>query len=118
MTNDEIRPFVSDGCSGFQSFIWNKITGHCPPWEDHCKIHDRAYYEGGDLSLRFKADQVLCKSIYDMGYKAWSALMFVAVRIGGVYWINFPSTRYYDKKWHLELNGVRWGYKYKYPRYK
>lgn len=115
---EETYPFTSDGCSGFMSFFWNILLKRCPPWEEACIQHDYKYWQGGDLFLRKMADEEVMKAVISTGHPHIAYIMYLAVRIGGIYWIPFPSLRQVAGKWILEWNGVRWGYKYKYPRYK
>lgn len=127
----ELRPFISDGCLGFTSFLYKIFTGKCLPWEQDCLEHDRAYWKGGDLKLRRIADRKLAKAICDKGYLITSIIFYIAIRIGGQYWIPFPTlikepNIFHDginnpvtqEKWKLVFNNVRWGYGYKYPKYK
>ena len=48
----------------------------------------------------------------------WAIIMFVAVRIGGPWWLPFPSLRLINGSWHLSFFETRWGYGWRYPRYK
>lgn len=80
--------------------------------------HDRAYWAGGDKSLRVRADSKLMQCVAANGYPWWAVIMFVAVRIGGPSWLPFPSLRQVNGKWKFSLNEVRWGYGFRYPRYK
>lgn len=107
------KPFTTDGCSGFMSFAWIILTGHCPVWEDACIEHDKAYYAGGGLSLRRAADRKLRNAVAASGHPLQAWVMYVAVRIGGVPFIDYPSMRKVAGKWRLELGGVRWGYKWR-----
>jgi len=111
------KPFVTDGCSGFLSFAWRMLFGAAPPWEGCCIEHDRAYWRGGEKRLRLEADSKLMQCVAANGHPWWAAMMFVAVRIGGPYWLPFPSLRQMDGRWHFSLNEVRWGYGWRYPRY-
>lgn len=140
------RPFVSDGASGFISFFCWILFKKKLSWEALALKHDRAYWQGGPLELRKIADQEIHQGLVlhygvktqalfgllrmnlrvrtRLGYWlriVWYSLIpdvvYRGVRLGGVYWINFPSARSYDGRWHLELNGVRWGYGWKYPMY-
>lgn len=112
------KPFITDGCSGFMSFIWQLILRSAPPWEGHCLEHDRAYWRGGPVSLRLKADTELMRGVASAGHPWWALVMFIGVRLGGPWWLPFPSVRRIDGRWRLFLDGVRWGYGWNYPRYK
>jgi len=112
------KPFVSDGCSGFMSFIWRFVVGEAPPWEGSCLEHDRAYHAGGDLKLRLAADSKLMQEVAAKGHPYWAWVMFLGVRIGGVYFLPFPSIRRVDGHWKFAFDGVRWGYGWKYPRFR
>lgn len=74
---DQLAPFVSDGCSGGLSAIWTQLSrwlpafraihAEHPPWESCCIAHDRAYHAGGldepsaqaSVMSRLRADQAL-----------------------------------------------------------
>lgn len=99
----QLKPFVSDGCSGGMSVLWRAVLKRPPPWEDLCVEHDRAYHAGGHVSLRKKADAELRDGILSRGYIFWGWAVYVGVRIGGVWWLPTP--------W-------RWGFGWDYPRYK
>ncbi len=96
------KPFVTDGCSGFMSLFWRNVLGTPPPWEGHCVDHDKAYWRGGRNALRLEADIQLMRGVIANGHPHWAVIMFIAVRIGGMWWLPFP--------------GVRWGYGYDYPQ--
>lgn len=116
--SEPVKPFLSDGCSGFMSFLWEGLTGSPPPWEGCCLEHDRAYWKGGKLSLRREADSLLMQCVAANGHPWWAWLMFLGVRLGGVWWLPFPSARRVDGRWRFTFDGVRWGYGHRYPRYK
>ena len=110
--------FVSDGGSGFLSFFWEIVFRKAPPWEGCCLIHDKAYWQGGPKHLRLQADSRLMQCVAANGHPWWAVVMFLAVRIGGPWWLPFPSVRKVDGEWRLFFNGVRWGYGWPYPKYK
>jgi hypothetical protein len=112
------KPFVTDGCSGFMSFVWRLLFKTATPWEGLCVDHDKAYWRGGDKSLRLEADSKLMQGVATKGHPYWACLMFVGVRLGGVWWLPFPSVRLVNGKWHFSFDGVRWGWGWRYPRYK
>ena len=117
LTSTRDYPFITDGCSGFMSFLWNVFTKKAPPWEGFCVAHDFAYWQGGDNSLRLEADAELMRKV-SKEHPYWAVLIFIGVRLGGMWWLPFPSIRKVDGKWIWAWNTVRWGYGYKYPRYK
>src|SRR5437899_12359406 len=106
----ELKPFVTDGCSGFLSFNWRMLFKEPPPWESCCLEHDKAYWKGGDLDLRLKADTELMRCVTANGHPYWAIIMFFAVRIGGPWWLPFPSLRLVGGRWRLSFMEVRWGY--------
>src|ERR1700694_846504 len=87
------KPFVTDGCSGFMTFLWQVFRGKDPPWEGCCEEHDRAYWQGGPNSLRLEADRKVLECVRANGHPHWAVIMFIAVRIGGMWWLPFPSLR-------------------------
>jgi hypothetical protein len=118
MDNAELKPFTTDGCSGFMSFVWRLVFRKSPPWEGCCLAHDQAYWQGGPTELRLAADKDLRRCVAGKGHPYWAALMFIAVRIGGPWWLPFPSLRRHRRAWHFSFFEVRWGYGWPYPRYK
>jgi hypothetical protein len=42
--------------------------------------------------------------------------MFFGVRLGGMWWLPFPSLRQVNGCWRFSLNEVRWGYGWPYPQ--
>ncbi len=80
----ELRPFVTDGCSGGLSEVWRLVADQfpgfaqtydsIPPWESCCITHDRDYHNGVNasdaptsFSARLKADQTLEACVAGMG---------------------------------------------------
>ena len=118
LENEHLKPFSSDGCSGFMSYAWRRLFRNEPPWEGCCFAHDVAYWKGGPTKLRLEADIELMRGVALNGHPYWAMLMFLAVRIGGPWWLPYPSIRRRQGKWHFSCNEVRWGYGYRYPRYK
>jgi len=110
------KPFVTDGCSGFMSFLWRVVLREPPPWEGCCIEHDRAYWQGGPNSLRLEADIKVLQCVRANGHPHWAVIMFIAVRIGGMWWLPFPSLRKVNGKWRFSFNEVRWGYGWPYPQ--
>jgi hypothetical protein len=96
-----IRPFTTDGCSGGMTAGWRLLFRRDPPWNDLCVAHDRAYWAGGTVADRRKADRVLLAGVVTAGHPIFGILMWLAVRVGGHPLLPFS--------W-------RWGYGYGYPR--
>ena len=147
------KPFKTDGASGFISFFYWLLFKQQLPWEELAYAHDFAYWKGGALYLRELADRVLqhglvlhygrkalalerdrlysCKHVGCWARLVWWSLIpdivYAGVRLGGVYWLPFPSLRPVEEKeaqfklrdrwWRLEFDGVRWGYGYTWPQY-
>src|SRR5260370_40846998 len=85
------KAFVTDGCSGFMTFLWQVFRGKDPPWEGCCEEHDRAYWEGGPNSLRLDADIKVLQCVRANGHPHWAVIMFIAVRIGGECGLPVPT---------------------------
>lgn len=100
----DLKPFKSDGCSGWFSPTWKLVTGRLPPWEGLCIEHDRSYWRGGTSKGRLESDEALRQGIIAMGHPIWAETIFRSVRAGGHPWL--PT------KW-------RWGFgsPYPYPRH-
>ena len=84
------HPFKSDGCS-------------CWPdgdWLECCVKHDLLYWQGGTREERKAADLALRKCITEKGHPIVGQVMFLGVRIGGVWWLPTP---------------FRWGFGWNYP---
>ncbi|MEL6595919.1 MAG: hypothetical protein AAFQ47_08280 [Pseudomonadota bacterium] len=90
-----LASFVSDGCSGGLSTVWNSLpeaVGVDPlPFEGCCVIHDRAYHAGGRAATargsymeRLAADRAFRGCVAERGSTALADAMFQAVRLGGV----------------------------------
>jgi hypothetical protein len=86
-----IHPFQTDGCT------------LCPDgnWRDVCVQHDVAYWRGGTMGDRWRADVELYKGVRERTNFLWASVMFMSVRIGG-----FP---YWPASW-------RWGFGWKYAK--
>ena len=90
---NKLSEFTTDGCSGGMSLLWNNLLGKLPflpdrlPWEQDCINHDHAYHIGGSKADRLYADRRLAAAVTAKGYPIIAALMFYAVRIGGVKWL-------------------------------
>jgi hypothetical protein len=108
------------------SFFWRKVLKRPPPWERLCDEHDRKYERGGAMWERVVADWVLASGVWTSlrsdGHPLfwlWAAVMFAAVRVGGVWWLPFPTmVPHADGSWTLEWDRTRWGFGYRYPFYR
>jgi len=115
-----------DGCSGFMSYFWREFLGHPPPWEPACDKHDEPYRLGGSLWQKLVADFWLavdvCRILWRkrrLDFWFWPIVMFVAVRIGGVWWVPFPTViPQADGTWKWSWASVRWGYERPFPFYR
>lgn len=85
-----LKAFVSDGCSGGMSWLWQLMTGDVPPWECHCVRHDRAYHRGGSAMHRRMVDLDLARGVERSGHPVWAWVMFAAVRVGGSPYLPLP----------------------------
>ncbi|GAA6191763.1 hypothetical protein [Phaeobacter sp. NW0010-22] len=80
----DLKPFVTDGCSGGLSYSWTLVAdtfpdfaeahNQLPPWENCCVIHDRAYHNmaGAETAqasydARVVADEALQSCVVDTG---------------------------------------------------
>ncbi|MEL7212553.1 MAG: hypothetical protein AAGK92_07815 [Pseudomonadota bacterium] len=86
-----LTPFVSDGCSGGLSRIWNEVGADPLPFESCCVSHDRAYHAGGSAMTargsyveRLAADRAFQMCVAETGGEVVSDALFQAVRLGGV----------------------------------
>jgi len=98
VVGSELKPFTSDGCSGFPNGTWSNKN----LWLDCCTAHDLAYWQGGTHQQRVDADIQLKQCVQDIGETAVSYLMLFGVSIGGS--PIFPSS-------------FRWGYGWPYQRF-
>lgn len=96
-------PFVSDGCSGGMSAAWRCAFGTATPWEGCCVRHDVRYWAGGTAKERRAADDELFLGVRARGHPVIAALMWIAVRAGGVPW---------------RPTGYRWGYGWRFMRFR
>jgi len=78
-----LRPFTTDGCSGFPDGLPN----HRDLWRRCCTDHDRAYWLGGTYAERQAADKQLRQCVAAVGEPAIAALMLRGVRVGGSPWL-------------------------------
>ncbi len=95
--NEQLRPFISDGCSKWPDGTLKKPDA----WLKCCFKHDQQYWLGGTQSQRYNADQQL-KACVKEEFADWmSIVMYLGVRIGGV--AEFQTS-------------YRWGYGWNYDR--
>lgn len=83
--------FISDGCSLWQDGDWLQC----------CVTHDLIYWAGGTRKERKTADQEMQKCVSNTGHPVMGKIMYLGVRIGGVYWLPTP---------------YRWGFGWDYPQ--
>lgn len=88
---NELRPFTSDGCSGFP----DGTPSQQQLWRECCVAHDLAYWRGGTRAERSAADRELGKCVAAAGEPEVAAMMLAGVRVGGAPWLPTP---------------FRWGY--------
>ena len=84
------KPFASDGCSCW----WDG------DWVDCCVRHDLVYWMGGASEERKQADLELMKCLEGKGHSVIGRMMYMGVRVGGVWWLPTP---------------FRWGFGWNYP---
>ncbi|MEE9387220.1 MAG: hypothetical protein V3U96_01305 [Paracoccaceae bacterium] len=94
--------FVTDGCSGGMSAIWNELSVQFPalkqevggslPWEHCCVAHDRSYYNAGgtetavaSFDARVSADQALRNCVADIGVTQPDKAAEFVVLANGIY---------------------------------
>lgn len=94
---DEIKPFISDGCSAFPDGTLEQQD----LWLECCVDHDKAYWKGGTYQQRLNADENLRICVADVGKPLIAELMLAGVRVGG--------SPYLPAKF-------RWGYGWPYLR--
>jgi hypothetical protein len=92
-----LKPFLSDGCSGFPDGTLRDPA----LWREYCVTHDLAYWRGGTADERLAADRAFRKSLAGEGHPVVAEIAYLGVRFGGVPW--WPTS------W-------RWGYGWPYPR--
>ena len=75
-----MAPFSTDGCSLFPD---RALIGNAD-WRACCVAHDHAYWRGGTIETRLKADQALRTCVHEAtGNEALAELMYLGVRTGG-----------------------------------
>jgi hypothetical protein len=94
---DELKPFVSDGCSSFPDGTPRNQT----LWLNCCVRHDLAYWKGGTYQERLGADLALEHCVAQAGEPDIAKLMLQGVRAGGSPLLPTP---------------FRWGYGWSFPR--
>lgn len=94
---DELKPFTSDGCSGFPDGTFKQGD----LWLGCCTAHDYAYWKGGSEAEREQADFALKACVASVGEEEIAVLMLVGVWVGGAPYIPSP---------------FRWGYGWSYPK--
>ena len=95
---DDLKPFVSDGCSAFPdgTLVQNTL------WLSCCREHDFNYWKGGTFQQRLESDRTLKSCVVNVGEPEIALLMLAGVRVGGT---PFLPTQF------------RWGYGWPYPRF-
>lgn len=88
---EDIRPFMSDGCSSFP----NGTLEQKELWLSCCEVHDYSYWVGGTYKQRLDADKALQQCVVAVGEPEIAQLMLAGVRVGGT---PFLPTQF------------RWGY--------
>jgi len=100
----------SDGCSGYMSATWKKLTGSLPPWEGACVVHDILYYIGGTKIDRQNADRLLKARMLSSGAcEQLVSLTILLIKLfghpknpvnfGGLPWAPMPHQWYFGNKW-------------------
>lgn len=93
------RVYVTDGCSGYVSWIWSDVLCLPPVLRECCEAHDRLYWLG--VGSRLYADKLLFKCMFarSLFWFPVACLFFVSIRIGGVAWLPFSWRWGYRKPW-------------------
>jgi hypothetical protein len=82
---NELRPFVSDGCSGMP----DGRTTDRSPMTACCIEHDKDYWVGGSLDARKAADAKFTNCIENVSNKFKAGFVKFGVRVGGIlFWGN------------------------------
>ncbi len=77
-----IRPFTTDGGSGFP----DGTPRQRQIWRACCVAHDRAYWRGGPYNERLEADRLLVTCVAAAGEPTIAQIMLAGVRVGGSPW--------------------------------
>jgi len=83
-------PALSDGCSVPSWLRW-LVPLETPAQVAICRAHDQAYYYGGSVLNRRRADVRLRVGLLANGFSRWRAcLYYIAVRLFGApsWWFN------------------------------
>lgn len=94
---EEIKPFVSDGCSRFPDGTMQAKK----LWLQCCIEHDKKYWQGGTRKQRHDADLELRQCVKEVGKPLAAKIMHAGVVVGG--------SPYWPTKF-------RWGYGWSYLR--
>jgi hypothetical protein len=97
-TNLKLRPFTTDGCTGF----FNGTQKDPNLWLHCCIEHDIYLWAGGTKNSRYKADQRLKNCVEATGEKWIANLMYIAVRLG-----SYSPIKLKTKKWGNGWNPER-----------
>ena len=82
---NELRPFVSDGCSGMP----DGRTADRSPMTACCIEHDKDYWVGGPLEARKAADAKFANCIENVSNKFKAGFVKFGVRVAGIlFWGN------------------------------
>lgn len=127
----DIKPFVTDGCSGGLSTGWKYFAeifpgfathfGENPPWQQCCIAHDLAYWQGDTADgyeTRLSVDRKLKSCVENtgipvqgklqteatLGLKITASMMYQAVRLGGKPCTQLPWRWGYG--WPLCVNDI------------
>jgi hypothetical protein len=100
--------FTTDGCSGYISWAWFAVTGHAPPMEGACIIHDLLYWSGGTRCettgrmTRAQADAWLFDVVRYRGSVVGAWIMWIGCRVGGSQYLPFAwRWRYREPYWDV-----------------
>lgn len=88
------KPFTSDGASGLISAIYRRVYGKEIPWVECAIRHDWAYWHAGPSHLRLEADKALARCVANHGHPILSIIVYIGVRIGGVWWLPYHNARF------------------------
>lgn len=76
---NQLKPFISDGCSLFPDGTMSKPT----LWRHCCIAHDYDYWQGGTKQQRVASDQRLEACVNDATGFGLGYMMYFGVRFGG-----------------------------------
>lgn len=89
-TADELRPFVSDGCT----MAPDGTPARPRLWRSCCEEHDLRFWGGGTNSQRHQSDKALKACVEEKAGKKIAAIFFRGVQLGSKSPWKLPS-----KKW-------------------